>query len=688
MKIASNRRFQDEWIARSVREKLGIAEAVIEDLRGEDDRFLAEALLRKGLCDTAALSRAVATSYGLAYSDPKREEIDKLALGLVTEAFCRRRQLVPMRIHGEEIEVAMANPLDADSLADLRSVTGRTPKPFYCLPGRLSALLESVYDNDKIIFDLLKKVEVGETVELLSPARADIKTAEVHAPVIRLVNAIIVQAVHEGASDIHIEHEEARSCVRLRVDGVLHQIMVLPRSLAAGAVAARIKIMADLDIANRMRPQDGRAALRVGEREVSLRVSTLPTPYGEKVVLRLLDRRDNLITLEGLGILGKDAARLKEIIKTPQGLILVTGPTGSGKTTTLYALLNLLRGPDVNIVTIEDPIEYKMEGITQVQVKEKQGLGFAETLRSVLRQDPDIILVGEIRDPETAAIAVQAAMTGHLVFSTLHTNDSVSAISRLIDMGVEAYQAAPALRAILSQRLVRRLCPDCRVPQKDSPYFMAVGCPACMTSGYRGRLALLETLTLPEAFRARLVPWPGESVVRDEALHRGVLRGLASDAFAKLTAGETSLEEALPYISQPMEVTKMTPPPAASPRRRVLVTDDDPIARRALRGVLEGQGYQVDEAADGIEALEILDKIQTSLLLCDLHMPRLNGHDLIRRLRQDPRTASLPAIMLTVDTEDRSQQEAFEAGADDYIVKPFKAPLVVARVMAALRRAS
>jgi CheY-like chemotaxis protein len=304
-----------------------------------------------------------------------------------------------------------------------------------------------------------------------------------------------------------------------------------------------------------------------------------------------------------------------------------------------------------------------------------------------LRQDPDIIMVGEIRDAETAAVAVQAAMTGHLVLSTLHTNDSVSTISRLLDMGLQSYQVAPALRGILAQRLVRRLCPNCRVQRKGTPYFTAAGCESCGTSGYKGRVALLEMLTLPEELRTRLMPWPGEDNVKREARKSGVLRELATDAAAKLAAGETSLEEARPYLGQPAAISAESGPAVAATGRRILVTDDDPIARKALCSVLEGQGYQVDEATDGIEALEILDKAQTSMLLCDLHMPRLNGHDLIRRLRQDPRTATLPAIMLTVDTEDHSQQEAFEAGADDYIVKPFKAPLVVARVMAAMRRA-
>jgi len=542
---------------------------------------------------------------------------------------------------------------------------------------------------------------------------------KVQVPVIKLADAIIVNAVRMGSSDIHIEHDEKESHVRYRIDGILKNIMDLPRHIAVGPLVARIKIMADLDIAQHRRPQDGRAKLLVGMQEVGLRVSILPTSFGEKVVMRILENRTAEVLLEKLGFEPTVASRMEMALQAAQGIFLVTGPTGSGKTTTLYSLINRLRSEDINIVTVEDPIEYKLEGINQVQVQEKQGLGFATVLRSVLRQDPDIILVGEIRDQETAAIAFQAAMTGHLVLSTLHTNDSVSSIIRLADMGVERFKIAPGLIAITAQRLVRRLCPACKEPVKapeadsalagafarqglKAEYHKSVGCAKCDFNGFKGRLPLLEFLEITPELKERISAGAGETELRETALERGALRTMLVDALWHVSRGDTTLEEIQPYVQLVPEARAAAkkrapapaPPTVQSPAEpvvraasdRILVVDDDTVSRSILRKILQNKGYAVEEAEDGIQALDKIAQDPPDLLLLDLHMPNMDGHGVIRALRQSLGMLALPIIILTADADEKSQEESLNLGADDYIIKPIKPLLVLARIDAAFRR--
>ena len=693
MKVGASaaKRFQDEWLVRAVSAKMKIAPEIVERLRQEGRPFLSEALIGEGLATPQDLERALFDAYQIPMVRPTREDVDKLAASLVPEAVCRRRCLLPLRLKEDRLEVVMANPLDAEALDDVRGMTGRTPVPFFCPPGALSALIDAVHDPDGAVFDLLGKVGTEEEVEVVQDSGAPQPPQEdVSAPVIRLVNMLVSNAVRRRASDIHIEHEEAISLVRYRIDGMLCKVVTLPPRLAAGAVIARLKIMAGLDIANHMRPQDGRAALKVGGRDIGLRVSTLPTQYGEKAVIRILDKRSAEVPLDELGFAAEQRKKLKELARSAQGLIIVTGPTGSGKTTTLYALLNMLRGEDVNITTIEDPVEYRLEKINQVQVVEKQGLGFAQVLRSVLRQDPDIIMVGEIRDKETAEVAIQAAMTGHLVLTTLHTNDALGAVARLGDMGIEPYKIGPALLGVTAQRLARRLCGKCRKPDEERrPYYKAGGCEACEGSGYRGRLSLLELFTPDADLRRMIGDGEKSDALRRAALERGCLHEMHADVLWHLRQGDTSFEEALPYLNSEARAqvpADGSPAPVCAPRRpRVLVADDDPTTRTMLRLALERGGCEALEAADGRQGLSRAAG-GVDLVLTDLNMPEMDGRAMIRHLRGDTATAGLPIIVLTADTDDRSQQEALEAGADDYVAKPFKAPLLMARVKAALRR--
>ncbi len=535
-----------------------------------------------------------------------------------------------------------------------------------------------------------------------------------------MVNSIISQAYHKRSSDIHIEHEEKASHVRIRIDGVLRNIMSLPKHIAAGPLVSRIKIMANLDVSNHMRPQDGRAKILLAGAEVGLRVSTLPTSYGEKVVIRILDQRAAEVPFDKLGFAPEVSAIIENSLAASQGLILVTGPTGSGKTTTLYSVLNKVRSESSNIVTVEDPIEYKLAGINQVQVNEKQGLSFASVLRSVLRQDPDIIMVGEIRDRETADIAFQSAMTGHMVFSTLHTNDAVSTIIRLVDMGVDRFKISPGLLAITAQRLVRKICPYCTVKmpaaESDQAILSAMisygfepvlhkgrGCVKCEGSGYAGRTSMVEILQVTERIKEMINSGADAAEITQAALEEKVLRTMTQDALWQLSKGYTDLAEAAPYMILDKKTAAAQSGAAASPaksdvpgpgqaqasagKQRVMIVEDDPIMRLLLRKFIEGAGFEVLEAVDGAEALDAIAHEVPDLLLSDINMPRMNGLDLVKGVRQTLGLSDLPIIMLTTETSDKSQEMAFELGADDYIIKPFKGNLVVARINAALRRA-
>ena len=392
-----------------------------------------------------------------------------------------------------------------------------------------------------VVDDIGQEADLARLIEAL-PAVEDLLEAEGDAPVIRMINALLAQALRDQASDIHIEPFETRSVVRFRLDGTLRDIAEPHRALHA-AMVSRIKIMASLDIAEKRVPQDGRISLRLGGRPVDVRVSTLPTGFGERVVLRLLDKEAARLDLASLGMAPDTLEAVDALIRQPHGIVLVTGPTGSGKTTTLYAALSRLDAAHSNIMTVEDPVEYHLPGIGQIQVNARIDMSFARALRAILRQDPDVIMIGEIRDLETAQIAVQASLTGHLVLATLHTNDAASAVTRLVDMGVEPFLLASSLLAVMAQRLVRRLCPACRIVDAEGRWH-AAGCPACAHSGYRGRLGLYELLRVDEGMQKRIHAGAADHVLREHALAHG-MRTLRDEGMRRLHAGETSLEEVL-----------------------------------------------------------------------------------------------------------------------------------------------
>ncbi len=708
-------RFRDEWVLRGLAGDPGASPQLIEKFRSEKKKFLSHALVDSGALPLERVLKAAEAASKTTYAPVSPERVEKFALTLLPERICRKYELLPLKIGEGEMSLAMMDPTDMNALSDVEALTGRRVRPHFSLPRELESCLEQLFSADTVIFDLLNKVEPPDEILVMGEAtREDNSDSSVTSPVIKLVDSIISMAYRKRASDIHVEHEEKSSHVRFRVDGELKTMMKLPRHIATGPVVSRIKIMSDLDVSNHFVPQDGRTKLRIGAAEVGLRVSTLPTSYGEKVVLRILDQRAAEVPFEKLGFAPEVAAGIDACVTAPQGILLVTGPTGSGKTTTLYSVLNKVKNETRNVVTVEDPIEYKLPGINQVQVNERQGLSFAAVLRSVLRQDPDIIMLGEIRDKETADIAFQAAMTGHLVFSTLHTNDTVSTLARLTDMGVDRFKISPGLLGVTAQRLVRRLCPKCRqqvtAAEADreilkelagrglgGAYYRAVGCRDCEMSGYSGRTSVVELLLLNSRVKELINGGATAEEIYREAVASGALRTMTQDCLWHLAAGLTDLKELAPYLkfgaapaarapSVPANAPS-APAPARSGKPRVMVADDDQVMRLLMRRFIENAGYEAIEAADGEDALtRIAGGEVPDLLVSDVNMPKLNGFDLVKGVRETLGLVDMPVIMLTTESSDKSQELAFQLGADDYVIKPFKGPLVMARVTAALKR--
>jgi type IV pilus assembly protein PilB len=493
-------------------------------------------------------------------------EVDPHVVRLVPREMSRRFCVVAIGREGDTLLLAMEDPLDVIACDTVSTNTGYEVKP---APAKREQILSVIDQHYGESIDIEKSIQniVGVEVETTRETDVDGEQLSIEpndAPVIRLVNLILLQAIEEGASDIHIEPGEKGLSVRLRVDGVLREILPPPKRMQ-WAITSRIKILARLNIAERRLPQDGSCRVRVMSRVVDIRVSTIPTVYGEKVVMRLLDKSNLKTELEELGFDVESLATINEAINQPHGMILLTGPTGSGKTTTLYSALTRINSPEKNIMTVEDPVEYELAGINQVRARPEIGLDFAAALRSFLRQDPDVILVGEIRDLETASIAIKAAQTGHLVFSTLHTNDSTSTIDRLMNMGVEPYLICTSLNLVIAQRLVRRVCSNCREPYQpehvlverfhevlpdagETTFYHGAGCVECSKTGYKGRVALYELFPMTREIKDAVLEGAVGSGIRDRALADGMVP-LATAGMQKVRDGVTTIDEVLAVSS-------------------------------------------------------------------------------------------------------------------------------------------
>lgn len=492
---------------------------------------------------------------GAVHLPPAEELIELIPKGVSIDTL-REKGIVPIASDDVRLVIAassLASSLDAQLLA---MGAGKVSKLEIYAEDQINAMIRSLYDlKSGVAEDTLNAIESIDDLSQL--ARQEVLSDTVDAPVIKLVNGVLLEAVRDRATDIHLEPFEDKLLVRYRIDGVLHDRYELTKGHQS-PVTSRIKVMAKMDIAERFVPQDGRIGITLGDRAVDIRVSSLPTHHGERIVMRLLDKARGLLTLEDLGMADEERKRIDSLIHNPHGMILLTGPTGSGKSTTLYAILQALSSPEVNIITVEDPIEYDVPGVGQVQVNEKAGVTFAAALRSILRQDPDIIMIGEMRDFETAHIGVQSSLTGHLVLSTLHTNDSVSAVSRLVDMGIEPYLIAGSLLGVVAQRLVRRVCPSCKRPL-DAPAAMkkygidtvyrGEGCEVCKGTGYKGRFGLYEQFNVTPDVADAITRGAPVAELRDTARNNG-MRTLLELGLLSVSSGATTWEEMMRVVGE------------------------------------------------------------------------------------------------------------------------------------------
>jgi len=564
-------------VADIVREVTSISDDQLRqalDVQKETREPLAQVLVNMGLISEKEKVRVLGRQWGIPFVDLGERQIDRDLLKLIPHHLLQRWKAVPIDRNGPRLVVAMVNPLDVYAIDQMRLVAGMDIESVIAAAGDIqSALGQSMSAREELAGALQDMGQEFGTdpseieVEANQQDDDDVSIDQLRemmddAPVVRLANLIIQQALRDKASDIHIQPEATRLRVRYRIDGILHDSMTVPKKAQAPLIS-RIKVMADLDIAEKRAPQDGRMSLRVGGAEYDFRVSTNPGVNGEKVVMRILDKKGVQVRLDQLGIPNVMMDDFEGLIQRSYGIITVTGPTGSGKSTTLYSVLNMLNSPEKNILTIEDPVEYQLPGLTQTQVNTRAKVTFASALRTFLRQDPDIILVGEIRDPETALIATEAALTGHLVFSTLHTNDAPTAVARMIEMGIEPFLVASALVGVLAQRLVRVICPDCKeaytppveafrrlnlsMDLESVTFYRGRGCERCRQTGYRGRIGVFEMMTVTDHLRELILRKAPTHELRQAGLEAGMMT-LKQDAMQKILEGTTTMEEALRVV--------------------------------------------------------------------------------------------------------------------------------------------
>jgi len=647
------------------------------------------------------LSELVATYYRLEVAN--FASADPNAALLVPEPMARKHRVFPLVEDDRHLVLATCDPTDVDMERAIGFSTGRTVVFQIASPGRIAEALDGRFSPERQVETLLGNLEAEmdeadaiKLVEEMGPE--DVTQDDVQStPVVKLTNLVITDGIAQGASDIHIEPGRKVGSVRYRVDGVLRKHMDLPMA-ALNRVISRIKILSKLDIADRLRPQDGKARVRIRNLYYDLRVSTLPAAGSEKCVIRILDSSASL-TLDDLDLPGPELDRLRSLMTHRDGIVVITGPTGSGKTTTLYGALREMADGKINIMTVEDPIEYDLPAVTQTQVQRKQGMTFGAALRALLRQDPDVILVGEIRDRETAEVAAQAAMTGHLVLTTVHANDSVAAVARLADIGLPYPTIANTLRGALAQRLLRKVCATCAEPVRGNltpdeqrlteqhgmePVVRAVGCSECGFTGYRGRIPVVEVMVAGPRFTGAVEQRKGQETLRRVAVQGG-MREIHDVGLELVKQGRTTLievERVLGQIIEDEEQQAETGPP------RILVVDDDADARLLVRTVMEKDGFEVTEAEDGHEALDLLRADpEFSMVILDLMMPGIDGHEVLNQIRGSVETAALPVLIRTGTGTERDEEELLLAGADEFVPKTMDPARLLARVRAILRRA-
>ncbi|HKK83863.1 MAG TPA: ATPase, T2SS/T4P/T4SS family [Atribacterota bacterium] len=529
----------------------------------DSKKKVGEILVSQGAINRKQLLQALQHVYEAEYIELEDVILDPEIVSIIPKRIAVRYKIVPLSKENNTLTIAMANPLDVNTIDYIKEYTKMDVNPKFASEDDINNALSSYYEVGGHFDDILEKVDVSTVAEYGDEVNlSELEAISQEAPVIQLVNMIIVQGIKERASDIHLEPNKRGLLVRYRIDGILHDVRMLPARIKP-AIISRIKILSRMDIAERRLPQDGRFQLRFGAREVDLRISSIPTVYEEKIVMRLLDKSQGVIALDNVGFTDKQLKEFRNMITSSYGVILLTGPTGSGKSTTLYGALNEIDSVEKNVITVEDPVEYKLERINQINVRPKIDLTFANALRSILRQDPDIIMIGEMRDPETAHIAVQSALTGHLVFSTLHTNDAVSSLTRMIDMGIAPFLISSSVIGVMAQRLVRRICPRCieeYTPEDDVlenlkvhfklpdpgnfKLYRGKGCDYCKNTGYRGRTAIYEMVRINDEIRSMIMKNTSSNEIKEIAIKNGMLT-LLDSGVAKALEGITTIDEVL-----------------------------------------------------------------------------------------------------------------------------------------------
>ncbi len=682
---------------------------------------LGRLLVQLGAVDDVQIARALSDQLAIPFVNLESLEIPGDVIDLVSEELAKNYTLIPISATSGSINVAIANPLDFYAVDDVRFATQMRVDLSIAPELDILNAIDRYYAGSDYHRDIgqaadIDQISVNEDADVGDdPEKVDINQAN-KPPVVKFVNLIIANAIKQGASDVHIEPHEKTVKVRFRVDGIMREIMSTSKTIHAGIVS-RIKVMSKMDITVRRVPQDGKIKINFKGVHYDLRISTLPTGFGEKVTIRVLSSDSPHQSIDDQGFSPAALKDVKAALEQPQGIILVTGPTGSGKSTTLYSCLKTLFKPSVNIVTLENPIEYQIDGVNQVEINNAQGLTFAKGLRSILRQDPDIIMVGEIRDQETAEIAFHAAQTGHLVLSTLHTNNAMATITRLYDMNIAPFNISSSLVAVISQRLVRRLCEHCKVEdglsakiiaelpkayssRQYTTFWKPKGCDHCAFTGYKGRLAIYEVL--------RITPEIGKLIANKSPLHDIVkaamdrqfvpitLDGLDKAAMGLTTVAEVyrvapadmeDLVESHPDIdADPIDIQSPTEAMfkkdvihnASSPK--ILIVEENEFMLQLLQGIIQGEGFDEVVARNTEEALKYITQSKPDLVITALSSPAISGLTLIKKLRDNLSTAFIPVMVISATDERDTEIATIEAGADDFIVKPINARRFVAGI--------
>lgn len=673
--------------------------------------MLVDAVVALGFMNESKAYAAFAEWMDRPFVDLRLTPPQPTAARLLPERVSKKHHVIAIAHDNRTMTYATPNLFDAEVDRDVAFASGRRPQMVVVMRSQLMGALGQAYKMGHEIDRLIDRIKMAEVQADLSQSKS--LTEANDSPVIEVCNRIVATAIAAGASDIHIEPGINGAPVRHRISGILEPMLTLPQGAVRG-VTNRFKLMAKTDISVKQRPQDGAFRVIVDDEHVDVRLSTVPTIHGEKIVMRVIQGGAGLMTIDSLGYDEHSAKALIASLSKPDGLVLVTGPTGSGKTTVLYAALHFLKTGRVNIVTVEDPVERQLDGVTQIPVNLKQGTTFATVLRSVMRQDPNIIMVGEVRDSEVAEIVGQAAYTGHLVLSSLHTTDAASAITRLLNLGLQPFKVAESLNAVVAQRLVRKLCPHCAMVNDEAAAVrlgqqhgtarirasVGRGCDHCKQSGYIGRVAVPEVLLPDDAIRQAIRNGAALQDVRAAMFAAGSL-SMRQRALQLVAEGVTSIEEVNRVFSdhheegasaRPAAQAEPAPQPAAAAapagKRKVLIADDDRMTRLILRMMLEKEGLAVLEADNGATGMETARRERPDLIMVDLQMPDMDGFQFIEITRGDDKLMGVPVIVLTSDNSSEVEAKVLEMGADDYVSKPFEPEVLISRVRAAFRRAA